>query len=137
MLIVNGGIVEDTLASLFDTANERNLARDDDDSDHAGNDRRKRSPQQQRPRLRRVVLFQASASSPERDAVALSRELRALAEKSAGMHGLPGACGKTGGAGLGVCVEVVRPLWLVDSIGAFRALTPSDLHRVALPETSD
>lgn len=136
MLIVNGGIVKDTLASLFDTDNERALPNDDDHSDHVGNDRGERSPQQRRPLPRRIVLFQASASSPERDAAALSRELRALAERSTGVHGLPKDCGKIGGAWPGVCVEVVRPLWLVDSIGAFRALTPSDLHRVALPETT-
>lgn len=65
MLLDNGGAVAETLASLFN-ANGKNSSVGDDHT--VGNG------------IRRVVLFQASAKSPERDAEALARELAILAE---------------------------------------------------------
>lgn len=76
---------------------------------------------QQRPR--RVVLFQASGSSPQRDAESLATQLAALELERARQRDV----------GVGE-VEIMRPLWLVDSIGSFRVLKPTDLHRVVLPQ---
>lgn len=114
MLMANGGIVVETLRAL--------LSR----SDGAGSGSRER-------RRRRVVLFQASPSAPERDARALAKELLSVGRPSPPIGGSGASRGRGREIGVGE-VEILRPLWLVDSIGSFRVLAPSDVHRVSLPE---
>ncbi|CAM9689637.1 unnamed protein product, partial [Ectocarpus sp. 13 AM-2016] len=74
-------------------------------------------------RPRRVVIFQPS--SPDEDqqaleekklaaALAAEAELSRQGSKSAPRSG--GGCGRDDG-GVGVVVDVVRPIWLVDSVG--------------------
>lgn len=108
MLLANGGAVRETLASLLNANSESTVGCSSS--------------------TRRIILFQASASSPERDAEALAGDLVALADPSLKERVSSGAGAEGGG------VEVMRPLWLVDSIGSFRAVPPSDLHKVVLPE---
>lgn len=87
-------------------------------------------------RPQRIVIFHPSAASPQEDARVLARELNAFDKASFPQSSQSGG----GGGGVGRvadrgAVEVLKPLWLVDSIGCFRALKPTVLHRVDLPES--
>lgn len=119
MLLANGGIVAQTLELLCNWHGSSG-GHDKDRGDS---------------RRRRIVLFQASASYPQEDVRALATELAALEEVSV----LPGP---EGGSTRRISgreewgVEVMRPLWLVDCVGSFRMLNPTDLHRVSLPRVT-
>ncbi|CAN0370907.1 unnamed protein product [Ectocarpus fasciculatus] len=89
-------------------------------------------------RPRRVVIFQPS--SPDEDERVLEEKKLAAAlaateaelsrqgsEESAPRGGGGGVCGRGDEV---VGVDVVRPIWLVDSVGCYRVLKPAVHHRV-------
>ncbi|CAM9679221.1 unnamed protein product [Ectocarpus sp. 6 AP-2014] len=87
-------------------------------------------------RPRKVVIFQPS--SPDEDQRALEEKKLAAAlaaEAELSRQGSESAPRDGGGYGrdddgVGVVVDVVRPIWLVDSVGCFRVLKPAVHHRV-------
>lgn len=85
-------------------------------------------------RPRKVVIFQPS--SPDEDqrvleekklAAALAAEVELSRQGSENSPRGGGGCGRDGEE---VVVDVVRPIWLVDSVGCFRVLKPAVHHRV-------
>lgn len=127
MLVANGGAVAETIGSLFTRRGGAGGGRGAGDGGSGGGGRGGAGSGSWRPR--RVVIFQPSAASPEEDARALERELATLA----GVALSPPSSERGGGGGhedSAAVVEVVKPLWLVDSVGSFRILKPTVTHRV-------
>lgn len=130
MLKANGGIVAETLRSLFSRRDVLPVGSSGGggtgvEVDSNGNSERRR---------RRIVLFQALASSPEHDARALARDLASLSKSSSTTGSTSSGQGRAMGVAGGGEVEVMRALWLVDCIGSFRVLNPTHVHKVALPD---
>lgn len=87
-------------------------------------------------RPRKVVIFQPSSSDEDQRALEekkLAAALAAEAELSRqGSESAPrggGGCGRDDDRVV-VVIDVVRPIWLVDSVGCFRVLKPAVHHRV-------
>lgn len=154
MLLANGGTVVETIGSLFavqpvgDGSSGGNGGADGGIGG-AHDDVGSRSSSGGGWTPRRVVIFQPCVSSPDEDASALARELGDRLARPGSSPGSPesgdggGGSGGSGGGmarggrGGGVATaEVVRPLWLVDSVGSFRVLNPTEVHRVSLPGVS-
>ena len=153
MLLANGGTIAGTVESLFSRpkGGERNAGSgggggsgggSDDGSGGSGGGGGSGSW-----KPKRVVIFQPSAS-PKEDVRMLERDLEPFstagmppgAENRGGGRGGGSGSGAGGGGG-GCCggdgaedgdatVDVVKPLWLVDSVGSFRVLKPTVLHQV-------
>lgn len=129
MLLDNGGTVAGTIDALF-----RRQPGEGGGSGSAGGGRRDGSSTSSSGCWRppRVVIFQPSASSQEEDLRALARELAVHSKAWV-------STGSESGGGSRRdwdAVEVVKPLWLVDSVGSFRVLQPTVLHRVNLPDAT-
>lgn len=128
MLLDNGGTIVETLGSLFVPQGVGGK-----NAPGAGGSGSNSSSGGWRPQ--RVVIFQPCAASAQKDALVLARELATFAELEPSPALESG--GGVGGRGVGDAVEVVKPLWLVDSVGSFRVLKPTVLHRVELPDVGD
>lgn len=153
MLLANGGAVVETIGSLFaaqpvgDSSSGGNggAGRGKDGSIDGAHDDVGSTGSSSGWTPRRVVIFQPCVFSPDKDASALARELD---DRLARLGSSPGSPESNGGGGSGggvarggrgggvATAEVVRPLWLVDSVGSFRVLKPSEVHRVSLPGVS-
>ena len=89
-------------------------------------------------RPRRVVIFQPSSASPEEDSRVLEEDMTSVSEAELSKQSLAaeGARARGGsGAGSGggpdnMAIEVVKPIWLVDSVGCYRVVRPSVHHRL-------
>lgn len=149
MLLANGGAVVETIGSLFAAAQPASDGNNNSssggnggadgvkDGSGGGDGTHGASSGISSSRSggwtpRRVVIFQPRVSSPEVDARALARELADHVTRLGFSSGSPGRDG--GGAST---AEVVRPVWLVDSVGSFRVLRPTEVHRVSLPCVSN
>lgn len=151
MLLANGGRVMSTIGSLFarpDGARggcgDDGVSRRNDGGSNTGGGSSSGSSGGSGSggwRPRRVVIFQPSSDSPEEDARVLEEDLAAAAEaeKELSRHSQrvasegarPRGVGAGGGAGPdNTAIEVVKPIWLVDSVGCFRVLRPSVHHRL-------
>lgn len=126
MLLANGGAIVETIGALFTHPQQGERVGNGSGvgvkrhgtNNNSGN--RSWRPQ-------RVVIFQPPTASPGGRGGVLASELANLAEAGLSL-GSEGA----GGIEDGITVEVVKPLWLVDSVGSFRVLKPTVLHRVDL-----
>lgn len=131
MLLDNGGRVVTTIDSLF--TRPAGAGGNGDDGAGRRSDSGSSSSGSGAWRPRRVVIFQASSHSPEEDARVLDTDLASAAEVELSRQALAseGARARGGGAGPdSLAVEVVKPIWLVDSVGCFRVLRPSVHHRL-------
>lgn len=140
MLLVNGGKVVKTIRSLFtrptEAGGEGEGRRGSGGGGGSGSGSGEGGSGRWRPR--RVVIFQPSSASPAKDARALQRELVTLAEVDPSPQSTSSESARSGsGSGSGgrggaenMAVEVVKPIWLVDSVGCFRVLKPTVQHRL-------
>lgn len=128
MLLANGGTVVETISDLLarqagGNSIENRCGRRDGRSNSSSGGGTWRPT--------RVVIFQPSVDSPEGDIEALARDLavHSVVPSSSGSEkgGRGGSAKRHGGE-----VEVVKALWLVDSIGSYRVLQPTVVHRVHL-----
>lgn len=90
-----------------------------------------------------MVIFQPSSESPEEDVRVLEEDLASVVEaelskrtsktRTLAAEGARARGGGAGGWGSGppdnMAIEIVKPIWLVDSVGCFRVLGPSVDHR--------
>lgn len=126
MLLANGGTVVESISNLLarggGSSTENRCGRRDGKSNSSSGTWR--PP--------RVVIFQPSVDSQEGDMEALARDLavHSMVPSSSGSEkgGRGGGAKRHGGE-----VEVVKALWLVDSIGSYRVLQPTIVHRVQFP----
>eukprot|EP00752_Nemacystus_decipiens_P010315 g9190.t1 len=144
MLLDNGGRVVSTIASLFTSPSGGgggggSGGGDDGSGRRSGGGGSSSGSGGWRPQ--RVVIFQPSSESPEEDAQALEEDMASVTGAERARRSLAAAaaeCARArGGGGAGgmvgpdsAAIEVVRPIWLVDSVGCFRVLRPSVHHRL-------
>ncbi|CAM9512008.1 unnamed protein product [Pylaiella littoralis] len=132
MLLANGGRVVSTIASLFTRPAGAGAGAGGEGAGRRGSGGGSGSGGW---KPRRVVIFQPSSASPAEDARALERELATLtaaepSSQNASSESARGGGGRGGPGPDGSAVEVVKPIWLVDSVGCFGVLRPSGQHRL-------
>eukprot|EP00903_Cladosiphon_okamuranus_P010353 g9796.t1 len=150
MLRDNGGRVVTTIGSLYTLPAGAGGGSSNDNNSH-GSGRRSESSSSSNSsssgsgawRPQRVVIFQPSSESPEDDARVLEEDLACAVEaemskqasktsslSAEGARARGGGAGDRGAGPDNMAIEVVKPIWLVDSVGCFRVLIPSVHHRL-------
>lgn len=131
MLLANGGTVVESISNLL----ARGGGGSSIENRCGRRDGRSSSSSSGTWRPTRVVIFQPPVDSQEGDIEALAKDLavHSMVPSSSGSEkgGRGGGAKRHGGE-----VEVVKALWLVDSIGSYRVLQPTIVHRVQLPNCS-